>query len=55
MLEDKVPLIVVASGECGCAGHHGSDERAKIPVFVCGSSSPVITEKGFRMGMEEIL
>ena len=48
MLEDKVPLIVVASGSVDVLAIMEVTERAKIPVFVCGSSSPVITEKGFK-------
>ncbi|MBP1695137.1 MAG: putative binding-protein-dependent transport protein [Deltaproteobacteria bacterium] len=48
ILEDKVPLIVVASGSVDVLAIMEVTERAKIPVFVCGSSSPVITEKGFK-------
>ena len=48
MLEDKVPLIVVASGSVDVLAIAEVTERAKMPVFVCGSSSPVITEKGFK-------
>jgi branched-chain amino acid transport system substrate-binding protein len=48
MLEDKVPIIVVASGSVDVLAIMEVTERAKIPVFVCGSSSPVLTEKGFK-------
>jgi len=48
ILEDKVPLIVVASGSVDVLAIMEVIERAKIPLFVCGSSSPVITEKGFK-------
>jgi branched-chain amino acid transport system substrate-binding protein len=48
ILEDKVPLIVVASGSVDVLAIMEVAERAKIPVFVCGSSSPVVTEKGFK-------
>ena len=48
ILEDKVPLIVVASGSVDVLAIMEVTERAKIPLFVCGSSSPVITEKGFK-------
>ena len=53
MLEDKVPIIVVASGSVDVLAIMEVTERAKIPVFVCGSSSPVLTEKGFKWAMEE--
>ncbi|HUL30697.1 MAG TPA: ABC transporter substrate-binding protein [Thermodesulfobacteriota bacterium] len=48
ILEDKVPLIAVASGSVDALAIMEVAERAKIPVFVCGSSSPVLTEKGFK-------
>jgi len=48
ILEDKVPLIAVASGSVDVLAIMEVVERAKVPVFVCGSSSPVLTEKGFK-------
>lgn len=48
ILEDKVSLIVVASGSVDVLALAEVTERAKIPVFVGGSSSPVVTEKGFK-------
>lgn len=48
ILEDKVPLICMGSGSVDALTMMEVTERAKIPFFICASSSPVITEKGYK-------
>jgi branched-chain amino acid transport system substrate-binding protein len=48
MLQDKVPLIVMATGSVDVLAAMEVTERSKMPFFICASASPVITEKGFK-------
>lgn len=46
--EDKVPLIFGSSSSLDNLAMMEVTERAKIPLYICIASSPVITEKGYK-------
>jgi branched-chain amino acid transport system substrate-binding protein len=48
ILEDKVPLINVGTGSLDALAMMEVTERAKIPLFISRSASPMITEKGYK-------
>jgi branched-chain amino acid transport system substrate-binding protein len=48
ILEDKVPLVCVGTGSIDALAMMEVTEKAKIPLLICASASPVITEKGYK-------
>jgi branched-chain amino acid transport system substrate-binding protein len=55
ILEDRVPLICVGTGSIDALAMMEVTERAKIPLLICASASPIITEKGYKWVWRESL